>query len=170
MTATKLCQAIYTNLHSFPNAKQHRAWIVLGCETVFIFDDDDRAVISATEISNDFEVVVKLSKSLAICQKTAEALNLLGFFSKPKSKSTETKTTLTFFGSKENRFGRKTSNKLWWLQHFLNTPLVPEKCQPMELFVDTKLSKLFKNLGQAQPRGGKGASLSATQGLNLCAK
>ena len=123
MTATKLCLAICTNLHSFPNAKQHRAWIVLGCETVFIFDDDDRAVISATEISNDFEVVVKLSKSLAICQKTAEALNLFGFFSKPKSKSTETKTTLTFFGSKENRFGRKTSNKLWWLQHFFKTRL-----------------------------------------------
>ena len=117
-TATKLCLSISTNTYSLHNAKQHRAWIVLGCETVFIFDDGDRAVISATEISNDFEVVVKLSKSLAICQKTAEALNLFGFFTKPKSKSTETKTTLTFFGSKENRFGRKTSNKLWWLQHF----------------------------------------------------
>ena len=118
-----MCLSISTNTYSLHNAKQHRAWIVLGCETVFIFDDGDRAVISATEISNDFEVIVKLSKSLAICQKTAEALNLLGFFSKPKSKSTETKTTLTFFGSKENRFGRKTSNKLWWLQHFFKTRL-----------------------------------------------
>ena len=116
MITTKLCLAICTNLHSFPNAKQHRAWIVLGCETVFIFGDGDRAVISTTEISNDFEVVVKLSKSLAICQKTAEALNLLSFFHQTEVKVNRNQNHFNIFWQQRKPF---------WPQNFKQTLVAP---------------------------------------------